>query len=94
MFKFKLLVKSREGIVFNGEVISLTSFNTKGRFDVLPQHANFISLIKNKLIIRDTQTNIKELPISNGLMRVKGDNVEVYLGIEALAGVDNFESTN
>ena len=43
--KFKLLVKSREGILYQGEVESMTSFNEKGEFDILSRHANFISLI-------------------------------------------------
>jgi F0F1-type ATP synthase epsilon subunit len=85
MYKFNLLVKSREGTLFDGVVASVSSYNKKGKFDVLPQHANFISLIKNKLIIRELGGAVRELPVTNGLMRVRKDNVEIYVGIESLA---------
>lgn len=88
MFNFNLFVKSRDGVIFSGPVLSLTSYNKKGRFDVLPGHANFISLIKEKLVIRDAKGVIKELPLTNGLMRFKKNSAEVYLGIEALSSLD------
>lgn len=86
--KFKLLVRSREGKIYDGEVESITSYNEKGTFDVLESHANFISLIKNKLIIKELNGSIKEIPVDNGLMRVRDNNVEIYVGVEGLSPVD------
>jgi len=86
---FNLSVKSRSGVLYQGQVASITSFNKKGKFDVLPQHANFISLIQKSLIIRDDKGKLSEIEVSNGLMRVKKDNVEVYIGIETLAEFRN-----
>lgn len=83
MYQFDLIIKSREGIVYNGRALSLTSFNKKGRFDILPTHANFISLIQNKISFKTPDGNVKEIAITNALIRVRHDNVEVYLGIEA-----------
>jgi len=70
--------------MYQGQVASITSFNKKGKFDVLPQHANFISLIQKSLLIRDDRGETREIKVNNGLMRVKEDNVEVYIGIETL----------
>lgn len=81
---FHLLVRSREGIIFDGEVGSITSFNEEGKFDILARHANFISLIQKDLIIRDTQGNEKKIVVSNALLRVKENKVEVYLGVAGL----------
>ena len=39
-----LRVRNREQLVFDGPVKSVTSFNEKGEFDVLPQHAREIRL--------------------------------------------------
>ena len=64
----------------------VSSYNKKGKFDVLPQHANFISLIQKSLVIRDNRGQTREINVNNGLMRVKKDIVEVYIGIEALGG--------
>ncbi len=90
---FHLKVSSREGIVFEGEVSSLSSYNEKGKFDILASHANFISLIKKSLTIRadgsdtDDKTNkgvTKEIAFDNALLRVQENKVEVYLGIEGM----------
>jgi hypothetical protein len=96
--KFHLKVASREGIVFEGDVDSITSFNEKGKFDVLASHANFISLIKNGLTVREVggtegkdtagkKVIGKEIGFDNALIRVRENNVEVYLGIEGMGVV-------
>ena len=79
---FNVLVLSRGGILYKGAVKSITSINEQGRFDVLPHHANFISLIKDILIIRELSGNVKEIKIGDGILRVNEKSVEVYLGVE------------
>jgi F0F1-type ATP synthase epsilon subunit len=70
--------------VFEGEVDSITSFNEEGKFDILAQHANFISLIKKSLTIRDTAGKLREIEIDNALLRTKENQVEVYLGVQGM----------
>lgn len=42
--------------IFQGEVLSVSSVNSTGKFDILPYHANFITLVqKNPLILRMRQ---------------------------------------
>lgn len=39
--------------IFDGEVLSVSSVNSTGKFDILPYHANFITLVKkNPVILR------------------------------------------
>lgn len=80
--QFSLKVMGREGIVYQGKVAALSSFNENGKFDILEKHANFISLIKNILIIHELSGKVREIKIGSGLLRTKQDKVEVYLGIE------------
>lgn len=82
MPQFDLTIKSREGIIFSGKVESVTSYNKKGKFDILPTHANFISLIFDKITVRTSSGETKEIAIKNALLRVRQDVVEVYVGIE------------
>lgn len=83
--RFNLLVRSREGVVYQGQVDSLTSYNEEGKFDILAEHANFISLIQRQLIIRQTSDD-KPITIDfdTALLRTRKNNVEVYLGFEGL----------
>ena len=83
--KFHLKVASREGIMYEGDVISITSYNELGVFDVLSQHANFISLINKGLIIRDIENKEKEIKFDNALMKNFENKVEVYVGVEGMS---------
>jgi len=53
-------VRNRENLFFLGETRGVTSFDSKGQFDVLPYHSNLISVIKNKLILY-RQQNLQSL---------------------------------
>ncbi|OGM03989.1 hypothetical protein A3E15_03480 [Candidatus Woesebacteria bacterium RIFCSPHIGHO2_12_FULL_42_9] len=77
-----LRVRNREQLVFDGPVKSVTSFNEKGEFDVLPQHANFISLVRRFLAFRDTANQKREIRLDSAIMRVIRGYVDVYLGIK------------
>ena len=80
--QFHLKVHSREGVIYDGIVDSLSSFNEEGEFDILATHANFISLIQKKISIRDQQGVEQEIPIDNALLRMRENELEVYVGIE------------
>lgn len=44
-------------LLFEGLGISVSSVNSLGKFDILPQHANFITLVENQPIrIRQPKT--------------------------------------
>lgn len=76
-----LKIRDRETDIFEGPVSSLTSYNEKGKFDVLPQHTNFISIIAKELIYRDLAGKTHEIKITNGIIRVQHNKVRIYLGI-------------
>lgn len=85
---FYLKVVSREGLVYEGKVESISSFNDLGKFDVLARHANFISLITKGLVIREKEEgNEKNIQFDNALIRVRENNVEVYIGVEGLSPI-------
>lgn len=73
-------IRDRSQVVFKGMASSLTSYNEIGEFDVLPQHANFITLIKDSIILNKEKENKKEIKIKSGIMNVAQDKVDVYLG--------------
>jgi F0F1-type ATP synthase epsilon subunit len=83
--KFNLKVVSREDVIYDGEVSSITSYNELGVFDVLAQHANFISLINKGLTIRDAGNKVREIKFDNALMKVYKNNVEIYVGVEGMS---------
>ncbi len=76
-------VRNKEKVLFSGQAAAVTSINDKGVFDVLPQHENFISLIKEKVIIRKTLKDNNEIQIENGIVRVYKDKVYVYVNFKS-----------
>src|SRR5579863_4159651 len=78
----KVKIRDTENILFEGETDRISSFNEVGPFDIYPMHANFISIINNKLTLYNKKRVIKELSFEQAVMKVKKDEAHIYLGIE------------
>jgi len=76
-----VVVRDRSGILFEGEADSISSYNDTGDFDIMPFHANFISIIKNKIVLRSKGGMVQTIPLEIGILKVSQNKVEVYLGI-------------
>ena len=79
--KLLVIVRDRNTLIFQGQVEAVSSFNDMGPFDVLPRHANFISLIKQAIILHLMDKTEKRIEVTSGVMKVRENNVEIYLGI-------------
>jgi len=77
-----VVVRNKDKVLYSGQVAAVTSINDKGIFDILPQHANFISLIKEKVIIHPSLKKNNEIQIENGILRVYKDKVYVYVNFK------------
>lgn len=75
-------VRDRENVIFEGPAKSVSSQNQKGKFDILPIHENFISLVNETIIVTREDGVEQEIPLANGIVRVMENRVEVYLGIK------------
>ncbi len=80
----KLTIRDSQGIVFDGEVDRITSYNEVGSFDVYPMHANFISILRKQIDLYSNHKKLKEIKIEQAVMKIKHDVMTIYLGIEAL----------
>ncbi len=75
-------VRSRKKTHFEGTAAALSSKNTRGPFDVLPRHIHFISLIQDGITVRTREGGDKHIQFPRGVMKVKDDKVEIYIGTE------------
>lgn len=81
-----LKVRDRQGIILETDVKYLSSFNEKGRFDVLPNHANFISLVDKKILYTpQDEKEEKMMEVKNGVMRVHENKIEIFLSFKGLS---------
>lgn len=81
----KVKVRDRQNIIYEDEVDRITSTNEVGTFDIFPMHANFISLILQTLSFYNHGKKIKELKIDQAVLKVKKNEVKIFLGIEEIA---------
>ena len=65
---------------FEGKVKAISSKNLLGNFDILPDHANFISLIFNTLIVHAPDRKINYQFI-RGILEVSRNKVKIFLGL-------------
>jgi F0F1-type ATP synthase epsilon subunit len=80
----KLSIHDREkGKLFEGNIRSVSSMNTKGSFDILPDHSQFISLVQKELKITHPDNRVEQMVIGNGVLRVIHNTVAIYLGIKS-----------
>lgn len=78
----KVKIRDTEDILFEGEIDRISSFNEVGPFDIYPMHANFISIVNNKVTLYNQHKIVKELTFEQAVMKVKKDEAHIYLGIE------------
>jgi hypothetical protein len=75
-------ILSAEKSLYEGEVKALTSYNETGKFDILPFHANFISIIYQHITVHEKTKSKKEFDIDGAVMRVLNNEVDIFLGLE------------
>lgn len=74
-----VIVRNKDKVLYSGQAFAVTTVNEKGTFDILAQHENFITLIKDKVIVRTTPKVSNEIKIENGVARVYKDKVYIYV---------------
>lgn len=78
-------VRDPDKLVFSGNAVAISSRNSVGPFDVLPQHENFISIINGKIIIYlDKKHTKQEIQNETAIMKAKSNTVKIFLGVESL----------
>lgn len=81
---FQVKVQDTLNMIFQGEIDRLSSYNEVGRFDIYPGHANFISIIHKEVTLYSDHKLLKQIPVEQAILKVKGDVADVFLGMEAL----------
>ncbi|OGC99985.1 hypothetical protein A2701_00890 [Candidatus Amesbacteria bacterium RIFCSPHIGHO2_01_FULL_47_34] len=77
----KVTVRSRQGLVFEGELGAVSSYNQKGPFDVLPLHTNFVTMISKRVVLHRADGKREEIIVDNGVLLVEKNEVKVFLGV-------------
>ena len=66
---------------FSAKAVALTTENQLGKFDILPEHTNFVTQIFNQLILVTIDQNEHIYKFERGVLEVSSDLVRVFIGI-------------
>ena len=67
--------------IWQGQAKSVSSVNSNGPFDILPLHANFITIIENQPIKIQTPEGQKEFQFPNAIIYTSKNTVQIYTEI-------------
>ena len=76
--KLAVEINSPEKELWKGEALSVSSENLSGVFDILPFHANFITIIENKPIKIRTPEKMEEFNFSNAILYATKNKIIIY----------------
>ncbi len=66
---------------FRGMAEAVSSQNKLGKFDILPEHTNFITLIFNNLIVHTIDKEKITYKFKRGVLETSENKVNVFLGL-------------
>lgn len=79
--KIQVLIRRKDKIFFEGVVNAISSVNEVGPFDILPFHANFVCTVNQYVRIHLDNNLTRDYEIPKGVLYVKDNRVEVYVGV-------------
>lgn len=68
-------------VYFEGKALSVTATNAIGKFDVLPGHADFFSILSPGSVAIETKSEPVIFEISDGIMTVRDDEVMLFVNM-------------
>lgn len=68
-------------VYFEGEVSAVSAINETGPFDVLKDHANFISILPAGSVKILTRFGKREVEISRGILRASNNRVTLFANV-------------
>jgi len=82
--QISVVIYGLESILYQGKVDAITSVNEKGKFDILPLHSNFISIVREYLILHEKSGSEKKFKLTQGVLKFTNNQANIFLGLEGL----------
>ena len=79
--KLQVKISSPFETYYEGEALAVSGINDSGPFDILPHHANFLSILTEGNIEIHTGSKKISIPLKRGIMRVESNKVQVFAGV-------------
>ena len=77
----RVIARSPFHLYFDGEARMVSSANKVGKFDILPGHADFFSVMTPGEVIIDADPAEISFDITNGILSVRGNEVLLFVNM-------------
>jgi len=77
----KVIARAPFEVYYEGPARLVSAANKVGKFDILPGHADFFSVMTPGEVTIETEAEPVNINISNGIIGVRDDNVLLFLNI-------------
>jgi F-type H+-transporting ATPase subunit epsilon len=91
--RLRARVLSPTQTLYDGPALAVSAQNKVGPFDILADHANFFSLLTEGDIVVNTGFQSFNFPIQHGIVKVKNNEVTLFIDIDAAFAVAQEEAT-
>ena len=78
---FPVRIQTPESLVWEGRAESLSSVNSAGPFDILPQHANMITIIEKQPIEVSSKGGSRRFTFDKAVVSVQNGAVTIFANI-------------
>lgn len=79
--QLSVYINSPDKLIWEGKANWVSSENSQGPFDILPLHANFITIIENKPIRIKTAEKILNYKFTHSIIYNHNNKIFIYTGI-------------
>jgi len=77
----RVKITSPQKVIWEGTANWVSSENSAGKFDILPMHANFITIIEGKPIKIKTDTGVMDYSYPRSVLFTQNNTVLIYTNI-------------
>ena len=77
---FPVVISNPDEIIWQGEAKSISAENSAGEFDILFEHANFVTFVKSNspIVIRTADGHATVFSYKDSVIAVKSGKVNIY----------------
>lgn len=79
--ELKVTARAPFHIYYEGPADAVTATNKVGQFDILPNHADFFSILSPGEVLIETKDKSIDFDISNGIIAVRDNEVMLFVNM-------------
>jgi F0F1-type ATP synthase epsilon subunit len=79
--QLRVIARSPFNTFYEGPANGLSAINPVGKFDILPGHADFFSMLVPCKVVIDTDEDPVEFDISNGIITVRDNSINLFVNM-------------